>query len=196
MKACKSALFAMLLLMLASSGFCISGDSASKYANQSTSKKYVALKTDGAYTVPAYLDYRPFGGGDYSNVMAREEFADGLHKAIRIGLDKAQAGSTRIDIVLITSPADIQVFRALLTHRQNVLPVKAFGDTRLLFDADNGETQVFVDQGGVVSQGTQLWQLSPQDFAQLKQILSRVYAAIPSPANWGTDPAGKTKTKK
>ena len=190
MKIYNSVLPVMLLVMFAQSGFCASEESLGKHSAEVVIKKDVLPGS-----VPAYLNYVPFGLEDARSIR-RQEFADSLHKAIRIGLDKSQAGSTQISILRLTSPTDIQAFRVLLTHRKNVTSTGAFDDTRLLFDADNGETQVFVDEYGTVSQGTQLWQLSPQDFSQLKQTLNRIYSAIPPPANWGMGAGGKTETTK
>ena len=173
MKVCLLAAFAALLLVLAEGGFCSSG---SDISNHST--KVADGKEAVRCVVPAYVDYIPFEWEDFRSVP-RQEVADGLHKAIRIGIDKEQATSTRSRIVQIISLSDIQALRTLLKAPQNTTHTKSFGDTRFLFDADRGETQIFVDQGGLVSQGTRLWQLSPQDFAQLKQLLERIYTTLP-----------------
>ncbi len=173
MKVCQLVAFAALLLMLAEDGFCSGGSDTSNH-----SAKVAGGKEAVQSVVPAYVDYIPFEWEDFRSVP-RQEFADGLHKAVRVGLDKAQATSTRISIVRLTSSNDIQAIRSLLKDNQDVPHTRIFADTRFLFDADRGETQIFVDRYGMASQGTHLWQLSPQDFAQLRQLLERIYTTIP-----------------
>lgn len=173
MKICQFVAFATFLLMTAESGFCTGGGDKIGHPAKDTYNEDAVQSL-----IPAYIEYTSFEWETY-RAVPRQEVADSLHKAIRIGLDKAQATNTRISIVRVTSPGDIQELRTLLKGHQDVPHMRVFADTRLLFDADRGETQIFVDQGGLVSQGTRLWQLSPQDFARLKQVLNRIYATVP-----------------
>ena len=168
MKTYKSITSVIVLSLTAQIGFCMGATNPPA--------KDIPSKKVGQSSVPAYVDYTPFEWESYRTVP-RQEFADGLHKAIRIGFDKAQSDDTQISMVRVSSLDDIQAFKALLKAPQNAPKVKYFGDTRFLFDADRGETQIFVDRNGIVSQGTHLWQISPADFVQLKQILKRIYAS-------------------
>lgn len=164
--------FVALLSLFAQSGSYAGGSDNNIHSATDADKKDVAQSV-----VPAFVDYTPFQRERYGSV-SRQEVADGLHKAIREGLDKAQTTGVYNTNARLTSPDDIQALRALLKAPQNITHTRSFADTRLLFDADRGETQIFVDQGGLVSQGTRLWQLSPQDFAQLRQLLKRIYATV------------------
>ena len=125
-------------------------------------------------SVPAYLDYTPFDWEDFL-AITRQELLDGLHKTIRVGLDKAQAADTYKNVVQLNDPAQINALKALLRNRHNMLATPLFGEPRLLFEADGGETQIFVTASGIASQGSEQWRMSAKDFAQLKQILDGVY---------------------
>ncbi len=126
-------------------------------------------------TPPVYLDYIPFAWEDV-RAIPRQEFADGLRNAILVGIDKAQAGSTRRDIRQLTTPADIQALRMLLEDPQCPIQALSSYNTRFLFEADNGKMQIFVDTDGVAPQGSHSWRLTSGDFARQARRLDRIYS--------------------
>ncbi len=132
-------------------------------------------KTPATKIIPAYLNYVPFEWVSFRAVTTRE-LVEGTHKAIEIGLDKAQRENTYRSVVRVSSPSDIDTLKSLIQNHHN-LPEKTFlGEPRLLFEGGSGETQIFVYLGGTASQGTQKWQLSAEDFGKLKQVLHQIYS--------------------
>ena len=127
---------------------------------------------------PAYLSYTPF---EWENSVAHtpQQVRDLLHESIKNGLDKSQATATYEGVVRLTLSGDIQQYKSLLKQRDSKLKAADFGDTRLLFEADAGETQIFVDREGTVMQGNKYWRLSTAEFTQLKQMLGIFYHKMP-----------------
>lgn len=126
------------------------------------------------FSVTAYLDYTPFDWEDF-RATTRQELLDGLHEAIRVGLDKAQAADTYESIVQLNDPAQIDGLKALLRNRHNMLSTPLLSEPRLLLEADGGRIQLFVTASGIASQGSEQWRLSAEDFTQLKQMLDGIY---------------------
>lgn len=160
-----------LLLLSIQVALCTSGKDSRKPCATTTSRKGVARRA-----TPAYLSYMPFDV-QTSRAISRERFIYGLHATIRNGFDPAAA--KRIGVVRLTSPADISTFKSLLKDSHNMTNTAPFGEPRLLFEADNGETQIFVCAGGSASRGTHQWQMSPQDSTKLRQMLNHLYPEAP-----------------
>ncbi len=172
--------FVLMVLLVAQHGFC---DDTSNPSTLTVSRKDILVKEEAKKKperniIPAYLNYIPFSWESFQAVT-QQELVNGLHKGIRIGLGKEQATNTRKSMVKVVNPADIDTLRTLLRNRYNTSGKMFLGEPRLLFDADRGETQIFVYRTGMVSQENNQWRMSPEDFMQLKQMLNRIYENAP-----------------
>ncbi len=165
-----------LLTVSALSLVCLSFvPSAHADANASTIKS-VESQSAAPQTPPVYLSYMPFSW-ETLFPLPQGFFAGRLHQAIHVGLDKEHVKDMGGGIIQLTAPADSQMLRVLLKDPHCAVQAQGSGNTRLLFEADGGKTQVFVDTGGVVSSGSHSWRLTSGDFARLARTLDRIYAA-------------------
>lgn len=167
-----------LLLLIAHNGLCAGQDGGNTSPVKATAQKAQSQEASVASTQLVYLNYTPFDWEGYVE-WTPQQMRGFLHKAIKNGIDKSQSGITYKSAVRVTLPADREALAKLLVNRHDVAPATGLVYARLMYEANAGETQVFVDSIGRVLQGTHQWRLSPQEFAQLKQMLGQIYHEKP-----------------